>query len=95
MNLWTLNANQSCKIARILSDVLGRTIVHHNLTSTELEEMHMANGIPEEYAKVLAALDIAIKNGAEDHTSDVVLALTGKKPKTFREFAEASKAAWQ
>lgn len=69
--------------------------MHQRLTSFELEEMHMANGIPENYAKVLASLDIAIKNGAEDRTGDVVLALTGKEPGTFRAFAEASKAAWE
>lgn len=83
------------KIAGILTEVLGKAIVHQNLISAELEEMHISNGIPEDYAKVLAALDIAIKNGAEDRTGDVVLALTGKEARRFRSFAEASKAVWE
>ncbi|PSR94164.1 family ergot alkaloid biosynthesis protein [Coniella lustricola] len=81
--------------ARILSDVLGKEIVHVHLSTEELAKRHHEiQGLPEEYAKILAAMDTSIKNGSEEIMNDVVLGITGKKPTTFREFAEANKAAW-
>lgn len=62
----------------------------------ELAEHHIKNsGIGEEYAHVLAGMDIPIKNGSEEKLNDVVLTVTGRNPKTFREFAEESKSIWQ
>lgn len=40
-------------------------------------------------------MDIPIKNGSEEKLNHVVLTVTGKKPKTFREFAEENKSIWQ
>ena len=47
-----------------------------------------------DYAEMLAAMDTAIKHGSEERTNDVVLALTGKKPLRFKEWAVGAKAAW-
>ncbi|KAI3399984.1 hypothetical protein diail_5140 [Diaporthe ilicicola] len=81
--------------ADILSEVVGKTIVHVNISVEELAEHHVKNnGLPEEYAQALAAMDVPIKNGSEENTNDVVLSVTGRKPKTFREFAVENKSIW-
>jgi festuclavine dehydrogenase len=60
----------------------------------ELEELLKGFGMPEDYSRMMSAMDTAIKHGAEERTNDAVLALTGKKPRAFREWAEASKGVW-
>ncbi|KAJ0115844.1 hypothetical protein J7T55_004013 [Diaporthe amygdali] len=81
--------------ADILSEVVGKKIVHVDLSVEELAEHHVKNsGMAEEYAQVLAAMDTPIKNGSEEKTNDVVLSVTGRKPKTFREFAVENKSIW-
>ncbi|KAK2047274.1 family ergot alkaloid biosynthesis protein [Colletotrichum somersetense] len=81
-------------VAEILSDVLGRKIVHKNLSAPELVERFVSQGMPRDYAEMMAALDTAIKNGSENRTNSVVLALTGKKPRKFRDTAEKYKGVW-
>ncbi|GAB1310847.1 hypothetical protein MFIFM68171_01057 [Madurella fahalii] len=81
-------------IAEILTQVLGRTIVHVDLTAAELEERHQKFGLPKEYATMLSAMDTSIKFGAENRTNDVVLALTGAAPKMFKAYAENAKDVW-
>lgn len=73
---------------------MGRKITHKNLTAQGLEERFVSHGAPEDYAKMMGAMDTAIKNGSEDRTNDVVLQLTGKQPARFREFVEQNKDAW-
>lgn len=81
--------------ADILGEVIGKKVVHVNLSVEDLAEHHVKNsGIGEEYAKVLAGMDIPIKNGSEEKLNDVVMRVTGKKPKSFREFAEGNKSIW-
>lgn len=81
--------------ADILTEVIGKKVVHVDLTVEELAEHHVkSSGLSEEYAKVLAGMDIPIKNGSEEKLNDVVLKVTGRKPKTFREFAVENKSIW-
>ncbi|KAF4782557.1 AFUA_2G17970 family ergot alkaloid biosynthesis protein [Colletotrichum scovillei] len=82
------------EVAGILSGVLGRKIVHKRLSSQELVDRYAAQGMPRDYAEMMGGLDTAIKNGSEDRTNSVVLAVTGKQPKQFRDFAERNKAVW-
>lgn len=81
--------------ADILSEVTGKQIIHVNLTVDELAERHIKNaGLSEEYAQVLASMDIPIKDGSEERLNELVLRVTGRKPKTFREFAVQNKLVW-
>ena len=43
---------------------------------------------------MLAALDIAIHHGIENRLNDTVEKVTGKKPMTFRQYAEKYKSVW-
>lgn len=73
----------------------GKKIVHEDVSAEELAtRLSRDVGLPDEYAKGLAALDVMINRGGEERTNDVVLKVTGKKPRTFREFVEENKQAW-
>lgn len=74
-------------VAAIITETVGRTVVHRRLTFEQLRDRWAAE-IPLEFATMLAAMDRAIAEGAEDRTSDAVQRLTGRSPGTFRAFAE-------
>ncbi|MFI0203487.1 NAD(P)H-binding protein [Streptomyces sp. NPDC016734] len=74
-------------IAAIITDVTGRPVVHRPLTYEAMCE-RLAAVIPPEFAAMLAGMDRAIAEGAEDRTTDTVLRLTGRPPHGFREVAE-------
>ncbi|KAL8645027.1 MAG: hypothetical protein Q9210_006943 [Variospora velana] len=81
-------------LADILSDVLGKPIVHDDRTEQEIADRFTSLGVPEEYAKFLAGKDTKIKQGGEEYLNDTVEKVTGRPPKTFREFAEEKKGVW-
>ncbi|GHC59837.1 oxidoreductase [Streptomyces cinnamoneus] len=74
-------------IAAILTQVAGRTVTHHQLTYEQMRD-RLAADIPAGFAALLAGMDHAIAEGAEDRTTDTVQRLTGRPPRTFRAFAE-------
>ncbi|MFG2847087.1 NAD(P)H-binding protein [Kitasatospora sp. NPDC048296] len=75
------------EVAAIITEVTGRPVVHRQLTFEQLRD-RWATEIPLEFATLLADLDRAIADGAEDRTTDAVQRLTGRPPSTFRAFAE-------
>ncbi|KAK0748258.1 hypothetical protein B0T21DRAFT_380135 [Apiosordaria backusii] len=83
------------ELLKILSEVLGRKIVHVDLTSAELEKRHTRFGMSEEYARMMSAMDTAIKFGAENRTNDMVFSVTGVAPKKFRDYAMSVKDVWE
>ncbi|MEV0936604.1 NAD(P)H-binding protein [Streptomyces phaeochromogenes] len=74
-------------IAAIVTEVTGRTVVHHRLTHEQLRD-RLAAFIPLEFATMLADMDRAIAGGAEDRTTGTVQLLTGRPPNGFRAVAE-------
>ncbi|KAI1209666.1 NAD(P)-binding protein [Annulohypoxylon truncatum] len=80
-------------VAAIISAAVGRTIEYVELSEADLAA-RFAQWIDPEYAATLAAMDTDIKNGAENRTNDVVRTVTGKEPRSFRDFVEENKAAW-
>ncbi|MFJ2702094.1 NAD(P)H-binding protein [Streptomyces sp. NPDC087428] len=74
-------------IAAIVSRVTGRTITHRQLTYEEMRD-RLAADIPAEFAAMLAGMDRAIAEGAEDRTTDTVLRLTGRPARGFHAVAE-------
>ncbi|MET9610966.1 NmrA family NAD(P)-binding protein [Streptomyces sp. NPDC006512] len=75
------------EVAAIITEVTGRPVVHRHLTFEQLRDRWAAE-IPLEFATMLAGMDRAIAEGAEDRTSDAVERLTGRAPGTFRAFVE-------
>ncbi|KAI5891577.1 NAD(P)-binding protein [Schizophyllum commune H4-8] len=82
------------QVAKIMSDILGRPITHVKVSKEEMQAKFIALGVPADYAPILAAMDVAISNGAEARLDDAVERVTGRLPKTFKAFAEEAKQAW-
>ncbi|MFI1286369.1 NAD(P)H-binding protein [Streptomyces sp. NPDC020858] len=74
-------------IAAIVTRVTGRPVVHHHLTYEDMRD-RLAAVIPPEFATLLAGMDRAIAEGAEERTTDTVQRLTGRPPNPFRAVAE-------
>lgn len=73
-------------IAAICTEVTGRPVVHHRLTYEQMVgHLTETAGLPEEFAAMLAGMDRAIAEGAEDRVTDTVQRLTGRPPRGFRE----------
>ncbi|KUI70910.1 Agroclavine dehydrogenase [Cytospora mali] len=81
--------------ADILTEITGKKIIHKSVTAEELANNYIKTmGLSEVHANFLGTMDVMIKNGLENRLNDVVLSVTGKKPKTFREFAQEHRDAW-
>ncbi|GAA2282215.1 hypothetical protein GCM10010234_19520 [Streptomyces hawaiiensis] len=73
--------------AAVLSEVTGRPVTHRRLTREQLRD-RLARDLPPEFAAVLAALEGAIAQGAEDRVTDAVERLTGRPPRSLRAHVE-------
>lgn len=87
-------SNFGVQIAEILTEVLGRKIIHKNLSRKGLEDRYVNYGLPQDYAEMMGAMDTNIKNGSENRTNSVVPALTGKQPRKFRDVAKELRNVW-
>ncbi|MDH2392571.1 NAD(P)H-binding protein [Streptomyces sp. HNM0663] len=74
-------------IATIVTETLARPVVHRQLTYEQMRDRLTAQ-MPQEFAAMLAGMDHAIAQGAEDRTTDTVQRVTGRPPRGFRVFAE-------
>lgn len=78
-------------IATIITEVTGRLVVHHHLTFEQMRDRLTAH-VPPKFAAMLAGMDRAIAEGAEDRTTDAIQRLTGRSPRSFRVVAERDMA---
>jgi festuclavine dehydrogenase len=67
----------------MFTKALGRKITHLKITEDQLVAVVEKWGVPADYAKMLAGLDTAVKEGKENRLNDVVLKVTGRPPKKF------------
>ncbi|NSC24967.1 NAD-dependent epimerase/dehydratase family protein [Streptomyces albus subsp. chlorinus] len=74
-------------IAAVLTRVAGRPVRHRRLTPAQLRD-RLTAALPEEFAALLADMDRAIADGAEDRTTDTVHRVTGRPPHSFPAVAE-------
>ncbi|TWV31230.1 ergot alkaloid biosynthesis protein [Streptomyces misionensis] len=74
-------------IAAIVTEVTGRPVVHHRLSFEQMRD-RLAEHLPMEFAALLAGLDRAIAEGAEDRVTDTVERVTGRPPGSFRALLE-------
>ncbi len=74
-------------VAAVLGEVTGRPVAHRRLT-WEQQRDRFAADMPRDFAALLAGLDRAIAEGAEDRTTDAVQRLTGRPPNDFRSVVE-------
>ncbi|WAL63411.1 NAD(P)H-binding protein [Amycolatopsis cynarae] len=74
-------------IAAIVTEVTGRPVVHRRLCYEQMRD-RLTTQMPVEFAAILAGLDRAIAEGAEDRITDTVQRLTGRPPRTFQALLE-------
>ncbi|AYN42749.1 ergot alkaloid biosynthesis protein [Streptomyces dangxiongensis] len=75
-------------IAAIITETTGRPVVHQRLSYEEMCD-RLTGLMPPEFATMLAGMDRAIAEGAEDRVTDTVQRITGRPPRTFRAFLAA------
>lgn len=73
--------------AEILTHQIGRTVRHRSVPADEAARRIAAHGIPAEFANVLAAMDIDIREGAEDRVTCAVENVTRRPALSFGAFA--------
>ena len=76
--------------AGILTWQTGRTVCHRSVSADDAAQRIAAHGIPDEFARALAAMDVAISGGAEDRVTDTVDRVTGRPARSFGDFAAAT-----
>ncbi|MFF0160468.1 NAD(P)H-binding protein [Streptomyces sp. NPDC005263] len=74
-------------VATIITEVTGRPVVHRHLSYEQMRD-RLTAVVPAQFAAMLAGMDRAIAEGAEDRTTDTVQGLTGRPARTFRAFLE-------
>lgn len=76
-------------VAATLGEATGRPVRHRPVDEGELAGLLRATGLPDDFARFLAGLDAAIARGAEDRTTSTVGDVTGRGPRTFRDFCRS------
>ncbi|QVQ52804.1 NmrA family NAD(P)-binding protein [Spiractinospora alimapuensis] len=74
-------------IAALITEIIGRTVVHRRLSLEGMRD-RLAAQVPVEFAAMLAGLDRAIAEGVEDRVTDTVQRLTGRPPRAFKALLE-------
>ncbi|WP_433697545.1 NmrA family NAD(P)-binding protein [Nocardiopsis sp. CA-288880] len=74
-------------IAAAVSEVTGRPVEHRRLTVEQMRDRLSAQ-VPPVFAALLADMDRAISEGAEDRVTDTVRRVTGRPPGSFRALLE-------
>ncbi|MER5883392.1 NAD(P)H-binding protein [Streptomyces sp. NPDC001941] len=80
------------EVAAELAAATGRPVAHQRLGYEELRDLHRAH-LPEEFAALLAGMDVEIARGAEDRVTDTVARVTGRPPADFRTVVRRELAA--
>jgi uncharacterized protein YbjT (DUF2867 family) len=69
-------------IATAITRATGRPVEHRRLSYEQMRD-RLASHVPAEFASMLAGMDRAIADGAEDRVTDTVQRLTGRPARTF------------
>lgn len=80
--------------AALISEATGQTIAHLDLDRETWIAGAIATGVPAEYAAVLRPLTEIVASGNGSRPNGMVEQITGKAPRTFRDFAQKNAAAW-
>ncbi|MFH8792680.1 NAD(P)H-binding protein [Streptomyces sp. NPDC017941] len=80
------------EVAAVITRLSGRQVTHGPVTGDRLTAHLTERGVPADHARLLAALDAAIAEGAEDRVTDTVARLTGRPPRAFADFYRAARS---
>lgn len=93
---WTLTGSEALtndEIARLAADAVGRPIQVVRLSDEQLAGGMKAAGVPEAIVPMLVSFEKAARAGDLGTITDDVATLSGRQPRTVRDFLAASKAA--
>lgn len=82
-------------IAAILSDELGQPIVYHPLQDDEWRSLLLSDGLPPGFVDELVGYFRLVRDGHANAATDHVLRITGRQPKSLREFVRENRARLQ
>ncbi|TDN92288.1 SDR family oxidoreductase [Microbacterium sp. BK668] len=94
---YTLSGEQTLsyrKVARILSDVLGRTITYARPTEQDYLDRLAREGAPQDYIEVQKMIYRVVRWNISALPNRKVRRLTGHPATTFRAFAQRERAVW-
>ncbi|QYB00506.1 NmrA family NAD(P)-binding protein (plasmid) [Rhodococcus sp. USK10] len=74
-------------VAAIVTEVTGRPVAHRHLSYEQMRD-RLTAVVPLEFAAMLAGMDRAVAEGAEDRVTDTVQRLTGRPPRALRALLE-------
>ncbi|TPO07525.1 SDR family oxidoreductase [Mesorhizobium sp. B1-1-5] len=86
-------AYTTSEIAALVSEVTGKPLEVIQLPDEALTEGVKAAGVPEDFARIIVSFDANTRAGRIGEVTDAVEKLSGRKPRTLRQFLEANKAA--
>ncbi|GAA2814521.1 ergot alkaloid biosynthesis protein [Saccharopolyspora taberi] len=80
----------SCdEAAAVITEVTGRPVRHVGVSVAQRARMFAEFGVPEPFARGLAAIDADIRGGSEDRVTTDVADVTGRAPRSLRDFVAA------
>ncbi|MBZ9812847.1 SDR family oxidoreductase [Mesorhizobium sp. CA7] len=95
-HIYTLTGPQAYttnEIAALVSEVTGKPLEVIQLPDEALTEGVKAAGVPEDFARIIVSFDANTRAGRIGEVTDAVEKLSGRKPRTLKQFLEANKAA--
>ena len=81
--------------AEILSQALGRQITYRNPSPLRFLLAHLRRGTPLMFALVMTGLYLSTRSGMAEPVTGEVERITGRKPRTLRDYARDYAANWQ
>lgn len=89
-----LKANDSPKVAAIVSQVLGKPIEHESLSPEKFKAMLLHEGVAVELADYLVKMDRRVATNEFDRTVDTVRVMCEREPKAFDDFVKDNRQVW-
>jgi uncharacterized protein YbjT (DUF2867 family) len=82
------------QVADILSTTTGRKIAYQEIEPAKMQASLLGAGLPKDYTDFMLMILDFFKQGYAERTTDAVEKITGKKPISFKKYAEDYKASW-
>ena len=80
--------------AALISQATGKTIGFEDITPEAMRTALLQAGLPAAYSEFLLMILDYLKQGAAERRTDAVLAITGKTPISFAQYAQDYRQAW-
>lgn len=82
------------QVAERISTAIGSIVTHVPLTAEQLTARHVAHGLDETHAQILAFMDLAVAGGVEDRTTPDLHRLIARPAVSFSTFVTDNVPAW-